>query len=83
MTNIEIIRRLRRRAAESARNGGNLYRVRALCQAALRLSGLSGELAELGPEALRSTGIGKKLAKEVYQWAMDAVEAEPDFRSRL
>jgi hypothetical protein len=74
MTNSEIIRQLRDDARRYSQSGGNLYRVRALRQAAFRLSLLPGELAVLGPEALRGLGLGKKLEKKVGQWAADAVE---------
>jgi DNA polymerase/3'-5' exonuclease PolX len=74
MTNAEIIRRLRREAQSLARRGENLYRVRAYRQAAFRLANLPGEVANLGPEALRAVGIGKSLAKAVYEWSQNAVE---------
>ena len=74
MTNTEIIRRLRREARSLARRGDNLYRVRAYRQAAFRLSNLPGEVADLGPEALRVVGIGESLAKTVYEWSQSAVE---------
>jgi Helix-hairpin-helix domain len=74
MTNAEITARLRAQAAEEARCGGNLYRVRALRQAAFAVTGLQGEAAELGPEALRLAGIGKSLSKLVMQWATEPAE---------
>ncbi len=67
MTNEDIARRLREHAAELARGGDNLYRVRAFRQAAMAVLGLTGEVAELvaagGTRALaRVPGIGKSLA---------------------
>ena len=70
MTNHEIARKLREHAAELARGGNNLYRVRAFRQAAMAVLGLTDEAQALvavgGPAALeRVPGIGKSLAETI------------------
>jgi Holliday junction DNA helicase RuvA len=69
-TNQEIARKLREHAAELARDGGNLYRVRAFRQAAMTVLALPEEVSALvaaaGPRALeRLPGIGKSLADTI------------------
>jgi DNA polymerase (family 10) len=76
MTNDDIARRLREHAAELARGGNNLYRVRAFRQAALAVMGLTDEveglLAAGGPAALeRLPGIGKSLADTIARYVSD------------
>ena len=67
MTNGDIAHKLREHAAELARDGDNLYRVRAFRQAAMAVLGLPDEAEAVvsagGPKALeRVPGIGKSLA---------------------
>jgi len=67
MTNADIARALRERAAEYSHGGNNLYRIRAFRQAAMAVLALPDEAAALvaaaGPRALeRLPGIGKSLA---------------------
>ncbi len=74
MTNSEIARELRTRAAELARAGDNLYRVRAFRQAAMAVLALPEPVAELvaaaGPTALtRLPGIGSSLADTIAELA--------------
>jgi DNA polymerase/3'-5' exonuclease PolX len=69
-TNQEIARKLREHATELARNGDNLYRVRAFRQAAMAVLALPEEVATLlatnGPKALeRLPGVGKSLANTI------------------
>ena len=74
MSNGDIARKLRERAAELARAGDNLYRIRAFRQAALAVMGLPQEVQTLvstdGPEVLeRVPGIGKSLSETIAQIA--------------
>ncbi len=74
MTNGDIARRLRERAAELARSGDNLYRVRAFRQAAFAVMGLDNDVSQLvntgGAKALeRVPGIGKSLSETIAQIA--------------
>jgi hypothetical protein len=62
-----LVARLRQLADEETRRGGNLYRVRALRQAALAVSGLPGPVEALGPDALAAAGIGVRLRKRIWQ----------------
>jgi DNA polymerase (family 10) len=76
MRNSDIARKLRERAAELARGGDNLYRVRAYRQAALAILGLENEVQSLvstrGPEALESVpGIGKSLSETIAKYALN------------
>jgi DNA polymerase (family 10) len=69
-TNQEIARKLREHASELARNGDNLYRVRAFRQAAMAVLALPREVAaivaETGPKGLeRLPGVGKSLATTI------------------
>src|SRR5262245_46447302 len=80
MTNQDIARRLREQAAELARGGNNLYRIRAFRQAAMAVLGLSGEAADLvarsGPRVLEGVpGIGKSLAGTIAGLAADPLAA--------
>ena len=80
MTNAEIARELRTRAAELARSGDNLYRVRAFRQAAMAVLALPDPVAELvaaaGPKALeRLPGIGRSLADTIAGLATDSLAA--------
>ncbi|MBA4063278.1 MAG: hypothetical protein C0501_06115 [Isosphaera sp.] len=73
-TNAEIARMLREQAAELARTGENLYRVRAFRQAAMSVLGLPEEVAVLvaagGARALeRLPGVGKSLAGTIAAYA--------------
>jgi DNA polymerase/3'-5' exonuclease PolX len=79
MTNQDIARRLREQAAELAREGNNLYRIRAFRQAAMAVLGLPAEVTDLvarsGPRALeRVPGIGKSLAGTIAGLATAAAE---------
>jgi len=74
MTNAEIARKLREHAADLARAGHNLYRVRAFRQAALSVLGLPREVSEVvaaaGPAPLRAVpGIGDSLAGTIADYA--------------
>ena len=75
MTNTDIARKLREHAAELAREGGNLYRVRAFRQAAFAVLGLPREVKDVvaaaGPDALRAVpGIGDSLAGTISDFAV-------------
>jgi DNA polymerase (family 10) len=75
MTNGDIARKLRERAAELARDGNNLYRVRAFRQAAFAVQGLTDEVQALvssgGPKVLeRVPGIGKSLSETIANYAL-------------
>lgn len=75
MTNEDIARKLREHAAELARAGHNLYRVRAFRQAALAVAGFPREVSEViaavGPDALRAVpGIGDSLAGTIADYAV-------------
>lgn len=70
MTNDAIARRLREHAAELARGGDNLYRVRAFRQAALAVLSLPEPVETIltarGPGALQQVpGIGRSLAETI------------------
>ncbi len=76
MTNGDIARKLRQRAAELARGGDNLYRIRAFRQAAFAVMGLEEEIEQLvstgGPQVLeRVPGIGKSLSETIAEFAMN------------
>ena len=76
MTNGDIARKLRERAAELARDGDNLYRIRAFRQAAFAVMGLEDEIEQLvstgGPKVLeRVPGIGKSLSETIAEFAMN------------
>ena len=76
MTNGDIARKLRQRAAELARSGDNLYRIRAFRQAAFAVMGLEEEIEQLvstgGPQVLeRVPGIGKSLSETIAEFAMN------------
>lgn len=80
MTNAEIARELRTRAAELARAGDNLYRVRAFRQAAMAVLALPEPVAELvavgGPKALAGLpGIGGSLADTIAGLAAEQLAA--------
>jgi holliday junction DNA helicase RuvA len=80
VTNAEIARELRTRAADLARAGDNLYRVRAFRQAAMAVLALPEPVAELvaaaGPKALeRVPGIGRSLADTIAGLAADPLAA--------
>jgi DNA polymerase (family 10) len=73
LTNQEISRRLREDASRLAREGSNLYRVRAFRQAAMAVLALPDEAASLvaarGPEVLEEfPGIGKSLAETISEY---------------
>jgi holliday junction DNA helicase RuvA len=76
MKNGEIARKLRERALELAREGDNLYRVRAFRQAALAVMGLPREAEALvstgGPRVLENVpGIGKSLSETIANYALN------------
>ena len=82
MTNEEIARRLREHASELARDGDNLYRVRAFRQAAMVVLGLLDDVSNLlatgGPRALaRVPGIGKSLADTIARLASGQTDEQP------
>lgn len=82
MTNEDIARTLRGQAAELARRGDNLYRVRAFRQAAVAVMGLPEDVSALvaggGPKALeRVPGIGKSLAGTIAEYTRGAEAAAP------
>jgi DNA polymerase (family 10) len=87
LTNHQIAERLRKQAAELARGGDNLYRVRAFRQAAMTVLGLPEELSELladrGRGALeRLPGVGKSLAERIEGY-LSAPENEKDLSRPL
>jgi DNA polymerase/3'-5' exonuclease PolX len=76
VTNADIARELRTHAAELARTGDNLYRVRAFRQAAMTILALPEPVSELvaaaGPKALeRIPGIGRSLAETIASLVAD------------
>jgi DNA polymerase/3'-5' exonuclease PolX len=75
-TNQQIAQQLRARANELARNGDNLYRVRAFRQAAMAVLALPEELAALlatDRQALdRVPGIGRSLAKTITAYLSES-----------
>jgi DNA polymerase/3'-5' exonuclease PolX len=76
MRNSDIARKLREQAAELARGGDNLYRVRAYRQAALAVQGLPDEVQSLvstsGPEVLENVpGIGRSLSETIARYALN------------
>ncbi len=80
MTNAEIAYELRTRATEMARAGDNLYRIRALRQAAMAVLGLPRPVSEVvaaaGPRGLeRVPGIGRSLADTIAGLAADSLAA--------
>jgi hypothetical protein len=72
MSNAEIVARLRAEAARAAQSGGNLYRVRALRQAAFIVTGLTVDVAMLSPAELHEAGIGWTLAERIHDWAAES-----------
>lgn len=79
MTNEDIARELREEASQLARQGNNLYRIRAFRQAAMAVLALPDEvssiLARAGTKGLEQVpGIGKRLATRIAQFA--AVEVK-------
>lgn len=85
MTNAELVQRLRQHAAELARAGDNLYRVRAFRQAALVLSGLPEEIEQIvgrdGGKSLEDIpGIGRSLAQTIIRYVQ---RHQPTASSRL
>lgn len=80
MTNADIARELRTRATDLARQGDNLYRVRAFRQAAMAVLALPEPVADLlaaaGPKALeRLPGVGRSLADTIATLAADPLAA--------
>jgi len=78
-TNQEISRKLRAHAAELARHGDNLYRVRAFRQAAMAILALPQDLTVLlrteGVQVLeRLPGVGKSLSATIsgYLQSLDS-----------
>jgi len=84
LTNSEIARRLQSHAAELARRGSNLYRVRAFRQAAFAVLGLDEPLDLLlrrsGREGLTAIpGIGASLAETLEELvATGDIPAKPE-----
>ena len=77
MTNGDIARKLRQRAAELARGGDNLYRVRAFRQAAFAVMSLDDDVKQLvstgGPKVLEAVpGIGKSLSETIAEFALSS-----------
>lgn len=77
LTNHQLAELLRARAQHLAREGANVYRVRALRRAALVLLGLPWEAAELatpqGRKVLeRIPGIGRGIARTLCEWVRQA-----------
>jgi DNA polymerase/3'-5' exonuclease PolX len=77
LTNHQLAELLRARAQHLAREGANVYRVRALRRAALVLLGLPWEAAELatpqGRKVLeRIPGIGRGIARTLCEWVRRA-----------
>lgn len=70
MTNAEIARCLRDHAAELARQGDNLYRVRAFRQAAFAIQGLPWPVETASERQLQALpGIGPSLANTILSYA--------------
>ena len=71
ITNQEIAQKLREQAAELARAGSNLYRVRAFRSAVMGLTREVSELVAAGRAAdlERVPGIGKSLAETITRYA--------------
>lgn len=85
MTNGDIARKLREHAAELARGGDNLYRVRAFRQAAVTVLGLTIEVESLvargGPKALEQVpGIGRSLADTIAHFATGGLTSSDGVR---
>jgi holliday junction DNA helicase RuvA len=79
LSNREIARKLRQHAGELAREGDNLYRIRAFRQAAMAVLALPEEVSELvaanGRRALeRLPGIGKSLAGTIARYLNKAAD---------
>lgn len=73
MTNDDLARRLRTHAAELARKGDNLYRVRAFRQAAFAVTGLTTPADKLTREQwAKLPGIGNSLAEQLERYAKSA-----------
>ena len=76
-TNQQIARKLREHASDLARNGDNLYRVRAFRQAAMAVLTLREPVETIleaqGPRGLeRVPGIGRSLAETIDEMARPA-----------
>lgn len=73
MTNEQLARQLRRHAKELARNGDNLYRVRAFRRAAMVVMGLDQPVEAMLDDPNRPLeklpGIGKSLATTIEELA--------------
>ncbi|MFO0935367.1 MAG: helix-hairpin-helix domain-containing protein [Gemmataceae bacterium] len=74
LANEDIAVQLRRHAADLAKRGENLYRIRAYRQAALAVMGLNRPVSELGKEGLlKIRGIGESLAESLGQYAATGI----------
>jgi DNA polymerase (family 10) len=76
MTNTDIAKQLRERAGELARQGDNLYRIRAFRQAAFAVMGMDADVSRLvsagGAKALEQVpGIGKSLSETIAKIALN------------
>jgi DNA polymerase/3'-5' exonuclease PolX len=68
MTNAELSAKLRAYAHDLARHGENLYRVRAVRQAAFAVLSLDQPLNKLSEDSfLQLPGIGPKMARRMWQ----------------
>ena len=81
-TNQEIAQKLREHASDLARNGDNLYRVRAFRQAAMAVLALPQEVAVMvasgGHKALeRLPGVGKSLATTIAGYVTAGADGSP------
>jgi len=81
MSNDDLARRLREHASGLARQGDNLYRVRAFRQAALAVTGLPEDVSTLlgrdGGKALEDIpGIGRSLAKTIQAYLGELAEMQ-------
>ena len=79
MTNEDIARELREEASQLARQGNNLYRIRAFRQAAMAVLALPDEVSSIiareGMKKLEQVpGIGKRLATRIAQFAAAEVK---------
>lgn len=75
LTNQEIAQKLRQHASKLAREGSNLYRVRAFRSAAMAVLGLLTEVSEIVARGeMRSLervpGIGKSLAETIARYSV-------------
>lgn len=77
LTNHQLAELLREQANRLAREGGSVYRVRALRRAAVAVLGLPGEASELLAAAQRQKlesvpGIGRGIARAIRRWVQQS-----------